>query len=112
MWNFFYEAFNIPLQNLKYLRYLKDWNYYILLFFSQTVLSNAETNCDSKYNDNENFGSKNVYESSEDMFIEELKTQFVNSCKNIIKIHKEYTSSNPFKSIGYYAKNLYEHFRR
>ena len=46
------------------------------------------------------------------MFIEELKTQFVNSCKNIIKIHKEYTSSNPFKSIGYYAKNLYEHFRR
>ena len=78
---------------------------------SQTVLSNAETNCDSKYNDNENFGSKNIYESSEDLFMEELKTQFVNSCKNIIKIHKEHTSSNPFKSIGYYAKNLYEHFR-
>ena len=78
---------------------------------SQTILSNTETNSDSKYNDNEIYNSINVFESSEDMFIEELKTQFVNSCKNIIKIHKEHTSSNPFKSIGYYSKNLYEYFR-
>ena len=49
--------------------------------------------------------------SSEDLFLSELKTQFVNLCKNILKIHIDHTSKNPFKSIGYYAKNLYEYFR-
>ena len=31
---------------------------------------------------------------SKDTFIQELKSQFLNLCKNIIKIHEDHTSSN------------------
>ena len=48
---------------------------------------------------------------SEDTFNLELKKQFINLTKNIIKIHKENISLNPFKSIGYHSNNLYEVFR-
>ena len=41
----------------------------------------------------------------------ELKNQFIYLCKNILKIHKNYTSLNPFKSIGVHSNNLYEIFR-
>ena len=47
----------------------------------------------------------------ENIFLIDLKTIFINLCKNILKIHIDHTSSNPFKSIGYYAKNIYEYFR-
>ena len=48
---------------------------------------------------------------SEDTFNLELKKQFINLTKNIIKIHKENISLNPFKSIGYHSNNIYEIFR-
>ena len=48
---------------------------------------------------------------SKDLFNDELKKQFINICKNILKIHKEHTSLNPFKSIGIHSNNLYEYFR-
>ena len=48
---------------------------------------------------------------SKDTFIQELKSQFLNLCKNIIKIHEDHTSSNPFKSIGVHSNFLYENFR-
>jgi len=71
--------------------------------------SNSETNSDSKNKENEN--AINLNDPNEDLFIKELKNQFINLTKNVLKIHKENTSSNPFKSIGYYAKNIYEYFR-
>ena len=77
---------------------------------SRTHSSNSETNNNKNMlinNDNIiNFNNPN-----EDLFILELKSHFIILCKNILKIHKEYTSSNPFKSIGYYARNIYEYFR-
>ena len=54
---------------------------------------------------------KNTAENIEDSFLIELKKQFLNLCKNILKIHVELISLSPFKSIGYYAKNIYEYFR-
>ena len=71
--------------------------------------SNSETNSDSKNKENEN--TMNLKEPNEDIFIIELKKQFINLAKNVLKIHKDHISSNPFKSIGYYAKNIYEYFR-
>ena len=71
--------------------------------------SNSETNSDSKYKENEN--TMNLKEPKEDIFINELKEQFINLTKNVLTIHKDHTSINPFKSIGYYAKNIYEYFR-
>ena len=44
-------------------------------------------------------------------FNRDLKNQFIILCKNILKIHKDYTSLNPFKSIGVHSNNLYEIFR-
>ena len=49
--------------------------------------------------------------NSEDIFIMELRKQFLNLCKNILKIHKENTSLNPFMSIGSHSNNIYEFFR-
>ena len=71
--------------------------------------SNSETNSDSKNKENENIA--NLTEPNEDIFINELKNQFINLTKNVLKIHKDHTSINPFKSIGYYARNIYEYFR-
>ena len=71
--------------------------------------SNSETNSDSKNKENEHI--MDLKELNEDIFITELKQQFINLIKNVIKIHKDHTSSNPFKSIGYYSKNIYEYFR-
>jgi len=45
------------------------------------------------------------------MLIKELKNQFINLTKNSLKIQKENISSNLFKTIGYYAKNILEYFR-
>ena len=75
-----------------------------------TISDEEEINNTKKYK-YENSNLINNGESIEDSFLIELKKQFLNICKNILKIHIEYTSLNPFKSIGYYAKNLYEYFR-
>ena len=48
---------------------------------------------------------------SKDFFQNVLIKQFINICKNIIKIHTQHTSQNPFKSIGTHSNNLYESFR-
>ena len=48
---------------------------------------------------------------SKDAFYIELKNQFINLCRNILKIHKHHISINPFKSIGVHSNNLYEIFR-
>ncbi len=73
--------------------------------------SNSETNSDSKNKEKDNENTINLNDPNEDIFIKELKNQFINLTKNVLKIHIENTSSNPFKSIGYYAKNIYEYFR-
>ena len=82
---------------------------------SETLAQNSpiidtETNCSSKIS-NENLNSQNLDIVKDDMLINSLKAQFKNICNNILKIHKDLTSKNPFKSIGYYSKNIYEYFR-
>ena len=72
--------------------------------------TNLGINSENKFSNN-NLNSINESKLPEDLFLTELKTLFVNVCKNILKIHIEHTSKNPFKSIGYYAKNIYEYFR-
>ena len=69
-----------------------------------------ENNKEIQFN-KEKYNIDNSNEPIKDLFLIELKNQFLNICKNIIKIHKEHTSLNPFKSIGYYSKSIYEHFR-
>ena len=69
-----------------------------------------ENNKEIQFN-KEKYNIDNSKEPIKDFFLIELKNQFINICKNIIKIHIEHTSSNPFKSIGYYSKNIYEDFR-
>ena len=73
--------------------------------------SNEETTSNESTNISTNVNIIYPKRIKEDMFLTELKTQFVNLCKNILKIHIDHTSSNPFKCIGYYAKNIYEYFR-
>ena len=72
--------------------------------------TNLGINSENKFSNN-NINSIKESKLPEDLFLTELKTLFVNVCKNILKIHIEHTSKNPFKSIGYYAKNIYEYFR-
>ena len=93
--------------------YYKNRNNYDL---SQEMTPIGSINDDSKsiYSSkipNKNLNSKNLDIIIDDMFINYLKQQFINICKNILKIHKDLTSKNPFKSIGYYSKNIYEFFR-
>ena len=72
--------------------------------------TNLGINSEKKFSNN-NLNSINESKLPEDLFLTELKTQFINICKNVLKIHIDHTSKNPFKSIGYYAKNIYEYFR-
>ena len=72
---------------------------------SKSCSTNSETKFDGKNNDIKEENSK------KDEFLIELTTQFDNLCKNVLKIHVEHISANPFKSIGYYARNIYEYFR-
>ena len=75
---------------------------------SPTYSSNSDTNTsDGKNKDN----SDNIMDANDDIFVIELKSQFLNLCKNIQRIQKESKGGNPLKSTGYYSKNLYEHFR-
>ena len=76
---------------------------------SKSSSTNSETNIESE--NNENINKIKEKEPKKDEFLIEIKTQFENLCKNILKIHVEHISSNPFKSIGYYARNIYEYFR-
>ena len=78
---------------------------------SQSSITNndAETNCTSKFSDKSNSKISDLILN--DIFINELKEQFINISKNILKMHVDLTSKNPFKSIGYYSKNIYEYIR-
>ena len=75
---------------------------------SPTYSSNSETNNSEGKNKEITDNSIDV---NEDPFMTELKNKFVNLSKNIKRIHKECTGTNPFKSMGYYSKNIYEYFR-
>ena len=77
---------------------------------SSITSSDSETNYTSK-NSNEKSNSKISDLILNDIFINELKEQFINISKNILKMHVDLTSKNPFKSIGYYSKNIYEYIR-
>ena len=70
--------------------------------------SNIEANNDFKNKDNGN--AINLNDPNEDLFIKELKIQFINLTKDVLKINKENASSNPFQSKGYYHKNIYDYF--
>ena len=74
-------------------------------------LANEEENSKESSNINTNINIIYPKKIEENMFMRELKTIFVNLCKNILKIHIDHTSSNPFISTGYYSKNIYEYFR-
>ena len=74
---------------------------------SPTYSSNSETNNSDTKNKENNDYSSDIYD---DIIINELKTQMINLCKNIQTIQKESNVTNPFKSMGYYSKNIYEHF--
>ena len=80
---------------------------------NKTSLSPTTTiNSESIYSEEKIKDSCDNYStSSDDIFIAELTTQFINLSKNIKRIHKDYYNINPFKSTGYYSKNIYEHFR-
>ena len=75
---------------------------------SPTYSSNSETN-NSEGKNKEIID--NSIDANEDSFMAELKNKFINLSKNIKRIHTECTGTNPFKSMGYYSKNIYEHFR-
>ena len=75
------------------------------------ISKNLEINCETTPKNEENINNNKENEISKDDFMIELKKQFINLCKNIINIHHNHTSLNPFKSIGFYAKDLYEYFR-
>ena len=75
---------------------------------SPTYSSNSETNTSEGKNKEI---TDNCIDAYEDSFMKELKNKFIDLCKNIKRIHKECTGTNPFKSMGYYSKNIYEHFR-
>ena len=75
---------------------------------SPTHSSNSETNnSDGKTKNNNDFSIDN----NEDNIINDLEEQMKNLFKNILRIQEESNTSNPFKSIGIYSKNIYEHFR-
>ena len=75
---------------------------------SSTNSSNSETNNSDEKNKDSN---DNIIDANDDMIINELKSQFANLCKNIQRMQKESKEGNPFKSMGFYSKNIYEHFR-
>ena len=77
---------------------------------TNNTTSDTETNSSSKIS-YENLSSKKLDIIIDDAFIDFLKIQFINICKNLLKIHKDLTSKNPFKSIGCYSKKIYEYFR-
>jgi hypothetical protein len=73
---------------------------------------NLEINSESSTKSEENLNTiKDKKSSEDDNFLNELKRQFIILVKNILNIHNEHISLNPFKSIGFYAKNIYEYFR-
>ena len=84
-------------------------------FYSSNKSSiSPATSFNSESNNNEEKNKDSVdnnSNSNDDLFISELTTQFINLSKNIQRIHKDYININPFKSAGYYSKNIYEHFR-
>ena len=84
-------------------------------FYSNNKSSSSPAtsyNSESNNIEEKNMDSIDNYANpSDDIFISELITQFINLSKNIKRIHKDYNNTNPFKSTGYYSKNIYEHFR-
>jgi hypothetical protein len=80
---------------------------------NKTSLSPTTTfNSESIYTEEKIKDSYDNYSTpSDDIFITELRTQFINLSKNIKRIHKDYYNINPFKSTGYYSKKIYEDYR-
>ena len=90
--------------SIKILLAIKELTYYPKFNNQRKILQENQNNKEHKIEEFNELLSK-------DMFNQELKKQFLNLCQNIIKIHKDYTSSNPFKSIGVHSNFLYENFR-
>ena len=77
-----------------------------------TLSPTYSSNSDTKDSDGKNKDSNdNIIDVNDDLFFIELKNQFINLCKNIQRIQKESKGVNPFKSMGFYSKNIYEVFR-
>ena len=93
---------------IKMILSLKELNEFYSNYKAALLLIEETNNKDSRSRED---SKDNILDINDDLFISELKNQFLNISKNIQRIHKESSGTNPFKSIGYYSKNIYEHFR-